>query len=56
MTASRGAIVPVPRPGTVLLVVPDGEDRIGFVLRRRRAVPVAGCSLVGLAAGVDPAG
>ena len=32
MTASRGAIVPVPGPGTVLLVVPDGEDRIGFVL------------------------
>ena len=32
MTASRGAIVPVPRPGTVLLVVTDGEDRIGFVL------------------------
>jgi hypothetical protein len=24
--------VPVPRPGTVLMVVPDGEDRVGFVL------------------------
>ena len=32
MTASRGAIVPVPRQGTVLLVVPDGDDRVGFVL------------------------
>ena len=32
MTASRGASVPMPRPGAVLLVMPDGEDRIGFVL------------------------
>jgi len=32
MTASCGAIVPVPGPGTVLLVVPDGDDRGGFVL------------------------
>jgi hypothetical protein len=31
MTASRAAIVPVPPPGTVLLVVSHGE-RVGFVL------------------------
>jgi hypothetical protein len=31
MTASRAAIVPVPPPGTVLLVVEHG-DRVGFVL------------------------
>ena len=28
----RAALVPVPRAGTVLLVVPDGEDAVGFVL------------------------
>ncbi len=32
MTASRAAIVLVPGPGAVLLVVPDGDDRVGFVL------------------------
>ena len=26
------ALVPVPRAGAVLLVVPDGGDRVGFVL------------------------